>query len=116
MKITFLLRLSPVIPFNLLNYFMGLTGVKLSHYVVANLGMIPGTAAYVFFGTSISSVADAASGSFEGGTLQLVLTIVGAVLAVVAVCYVSWLARREIKKNLDNKPADANSSSPNQVE
>lgn len=79
---------------------MGLTGVTFKGYALAGFGMIPGTAAYVFFGTSISSIADAASGSFEGGTLQLVLTIVGSVLAVVAVCYVSYVAKKEINKNI----------------
>ena len=43
-KIVFLLRLSPVFPFTLLNYAFGLTQVKLLQYVVASwIGMLPGT-------------------------------------------------------------------------
>src|SRR5213592_3310592 len=52
-KLVFLLRLSPVIPFNLSNYFYGLTGVKFWRYVFASWsGMIPGTFLYVYIGTA----------------------------------------------------------------
>ena len=43
LKITVLLRLSPVFPFNALNYGLGLTNVKLRDYVIAHLAMLPGT-------------------------------------------------------------------------
>src|SRR5215468_6447473 len=50
-KLIFLLRLSPAIPFNLSNYFYGLTGVEFWPYVLASsIGMIPGTFLYVYIG------------------------------------------------------------------
>jgi len=46
-----LTRLVPIVPFNLLNYGLGLTGIPISHYVVATLAcMIPGAAAYAWLG------------------------------------------------------------------
>ncbi|MBI3192573.1 MAG: TVP38/TMEM64 family protein [Pedosphaera parvula] len=51
-KIVGLLRLSPVFPFNVLNYSLGLTRVSLRDYVLASwIGMMPGTMMYVYFGT-----------------------------------------------------------------
>ena len=97
---TLLLRLSPLIPFNLFNYLMGVTSVRLKQYSLGGFGMIPGTIVYVYFGTTISNISDAASGNFEGGILQLVLLIVGTFLAFIAVVYVSWVAKKEIKKVL----------------
>ena len=41
-KIVFLLRLSPVFPFNLLNYALGLTNVRFVDYAIAAFGMLPG--------------------------------------------------------------------------
>ena len=42
-KIVLLLRLSPVFPFNLLNYALGLTKVSFGNYASASLiGMLPG--------------------------------------------------------------------------
>ena len=42
-----LTRLVPVLPFNLLNYALGLTNIRLSHYIVTSfIFMIPSCAAY----------------------------------------------------------------------
>ncbi|MBE9504716.1 MAG: TVP38/TMEM64 family protein [Proteobacteria bacterium] len=50
-------RLIPLFPFNLLNYAFGLTKVKFSHFVIASfIFMLPGTAAYVIFSSSILDV------------------------------------------------------------
>ena len=52
-KLVFLLRLSPLIPFNLSNYFYGLTSVKFWPYVLASwIGMLPGTLLYVYLGAA----------------------------------------------------------------
>lgn len=92
--------MSPLIPFNVFNYFMGITGVRVFKYSVGGLGMIPGTAVYVYFGSTISDLASVAAGKFEGGWLRIVLMVVGSVLAFLAVVYVSWMAKREINKVL----------------
>ena len=63
LKLIVLLRLCPAIPFNILNYLMGTTGITLKHYVIGNFGMIPGTLVYVFIGTTISDIASVASGT-----------------------------------------------------
>ena len=53
LKIVLLTRLSPIFPFNLLNYAFGLTDVKLWQYVLASwIGMIPGTIMYVYLGSA----------------------------------------------------------------
>ena len=47
-----LLRLSPVVPFNVLNYAFGVTRVSLRDYVLASwIGMMPGTLMYVYLGS-----------------------------------------------------------------
>ena len=47
-------RLIPLFPFNMLNYAFGLTSIKFSQYVLASfLFMLPGTTAYVVFGSSL---------------------------------------------------------------
>jgi uncharacterized membrane protein YdjX (TVP38/TMEM64 family) len=58
-RIVFLLRLSPVLPFNLLNYALGLTSVRFIDYLAASLGMLPGTVLYVYAGTAISTLTSA---------------------------------------------------------
>ena len=59
-KVVFLLRLSPVIPFNVLNYALGLTKVRMIDFVIASVGMIPGTLLYVYTGKLAGEVVGAA--------------------------------------------------------
>ena len=49
-RIVFLLRLSPVIPFNFLNYVLGVTTISVLDFVVASIGTIPGTIVYAYGG------------------------------------------------------------------
>lgn len=61
-KIVGLLRLSPVFPFNLLNYALGITRVSLPDYVLASwIGMMPGTILYVSIGALLGETVLAAS-------------------------------------------------------
>jgi uncharacterized membrane protein YdjX (TVP38/TMEM64 family) len=62
-KIVFLLRLSPVFPFNLLNYALGLTRVRFADYALACFGMLPGTLLYVYSGKLAGDVAALAGGA-----------------------------------------------------
>ena len=53
-KVVAFTRLIPLFPFNLLNYFYGITGVKFFEYFFATLiFMLPGCIGYVVFGSSI---------------------------------------------------------------
>ncbi len=74
-----LLRLSPLFPFNLLNYALGVTTIGFWEYTGASwIGMLPATFAYVFLGGAGRVAADAAtSGSPQ--LFQLALYAVGAV-------------------------------------
>ncbi|MEA4881803.1 MAG: VTT domain-containing protein [Synergistaceae bacterium] len=57
-KIVLLTRLSPLFPFNILNYLFGLTGLPFSKYIFASwVGMIPVTVAYVYLGTLGADIA-----------------------------------------------------------
>ena len=62
-KIVLLTRLSPVFPFNLLNYAFGLTRIPFWKYALGSwIGMIPGTVMYVYFGAALGSFAELAAG------------------------------------------------------
>lgn len=66
-KIVALLRLSPLVPFNLQNYFYGITDIRLLHYVPATfVGIMPGTMLYVYLGAA-GNAASAGHGPLEWG-------------------------------------------------
>ena len=68
-KIVLLLRLTPVVPFVLLNYALGLTRVKLRDYVLAFSGMLPATLLYVYYGKVVGDLAEIAAGGGGGAGL-----------------------------------------------
>jgi uncharacterized membrane protein YdjX (TVP38/TMEM64 family) len=97
----FLLRLSPVIPFNLSNYFYGLTAVKFWPYVLASwIGMIPGTFLYVYIGTAGKAAVAAAAGgeAMKHGWQYWTLLGVGLTATVIVTIWVTKIARDALKK------------------
>ncbi len=99
-KLIMLLRLSPLIPFNLSNYFYGLTAVKFCPYVAASwAGMIPGTLVYVYLGTLGRAGLEAAAGTASGRSpVEWTLLVAGLIATVVATIWVSRIARRALRE------------------
>lgn len=105
-KIVFLTRLSPVFPFNMLNYAFGLTNVSFGKYALASwIGMLPGTIMYVYFGATLRSLADAATGNVETGTAGKIFFWFGLAATIVVTVFVTRLARRALKQAVPANPA-----------
>ncbi len=105
-KLVFLLRLSPVIPFNLSNYFYGLTGVKFWPYVFASwIGMMPGTFLYVYIGTAGKAAVSAAAGgeAIRHGWQYWTLMSVGLAATIAVTIWVTKIARDALKSRTDAK-------------
>ena len=96
-----LTRLSPIFPFNLLNYFLGLTKIRFTHYLLASwIGMAPATLLYVYLGSIALSVADVLIGG-GGDTLgQNALIVVGLIATLVLVVVLARLASTTLKKEV----------------
>lgn len=98
-KIVALLRLSPVFPFNLLNYALGLTRVRFSDYVMAAVGMVPGTLLYVYYGKLAGDVAALAGGAApEKGVGYYAVLVLGLVATAVVTTLVTRTARRALEE------------------
>ena len=96
-KIVFLLRLSPVFPFNLLNYSLGLTQVRLVDYLIASVGMLPGSLLYVYTGKVAGDVAAiAGGGAGEKGAADWAVLVLGLVATAVVTVIVTRIARRAL--------------------
>ena len=104
-KLVFLLRLSPVIPFNLSNYFYGLTGVSFWPYLLASwIGMMPGTFLYVYIGTAGKAAVSTAGGEAVKREWQYwTFMSIGLVATIVVTIWVTTIARDALKKTADVK-------------
>ena len=96
-KIVLLTRLSPIFPFNLLNYAFGLTKVDLRQYALASwIGMIPGTVMYVYLGSAARSLTEVATGQVQGGPAQRIFFWFGLAATIVVAVVVTRIARRAL--------------------
>jgi uncharacterized membrane protein YdjX (TVP38/TMEM64 family) len=101
-KTVILLRLSPVTPFNVLNYVFGLTRLTLAQYVIASaIGVVPGAALYAYLGSLVTSAASYARGERpDAGPVELVLYWAGLIATIVIVIVLGRVARRELAREL----------------
>jgi uncharacterized membrane protein YdjX (TVP38/TMEM64 family) len=101
-KIVFLSRLSPIFPFSLLNYGLGLTRISLGRFMAASwLGTLPLIAVYVYGGMVAGSLA--ALGTGRGKPPGLWALQIGGLVATVALCvFVTRLAGKALKTKISS--------------
>jgi uncharacterized membrane protein YdjX (TVP38/TMEM64 family) len=96
-KIVLLLRLSPAFPFSVLNYALGLTRVRFLDYVVASIGMLPGTLLFVYSGKLAGDVAALAGGAAVAkGAGYYALLGVGLLATLAVTLVVTRIARNAL--------------------
>ncbi|NNM84675.1 MAG: DUF547 domain-containing protein [Phycisphaerales bacterium] len=120
-KIVALLRLSPVVPFSLSNYFFGLTSIRFASYVLVSwICMLPGTLLYVYLGYAASQAAGAGKTN-HNSALHWLLVGIGLVLIAAVTIYITRLAKKALASQtgvltmetqpISNLPTSAPSSS-----
>ncbi len=96
-----LLRLSPIFPFNVMNYLMSLTGMRLSHYFFGSwIGMLPGTVLYVYIGSAASDLTSLLAGEYDSGPWGRVFFIGGLIATAAVTVFIARFASRTLKETI----------------
>jgi len=104
--IVLLTRLSPLIPYNVLNYGLGITAVHFRDYILASwIGMLPATVVYVYIGTLASDLT-AIGTARQGGLAVQALWIAGFVATIVVTVLITRRATRALAAHLDAAAED----------
>ena len=99
-RVMFLLRLSPLVPYSILNYALALSGVRYADFVVALLGMIPAILLYTYYGKVVGDVAALAAGvAPPHGVENYLLLGLGLVTVAVSTTMITRAARREMERH-----------------
>jgi uncharacterized membrane protein YdjX (TVP38/TMEM64 family) len=106
LKILLLVRLSPIMPFNAINYICGVTSVSLRDYALALIAILPGTTLYVFLGASAGSLTSSSSMNNDA-TVTIVVVVVGVLFGIAAVYASAKYARMELNRLLEERRSDS---------
>jgi len=86
-------RLVPLVPFNLLNYAAGMTGMSLRSYVAATaIGIVPGTVAYTALGSTAR----------HPGSVPFIIALTAAAVLTVVLAAISRTHQRNALKQRAN--------------
>jgi len=113
-RLVALLRMSPAVPYVLLNYALGLSRVRLADYVAGSIGMLPVVAMYVYTGKVAGDLAALASGAAAPrGSAYYALLVLGLGASLAVTILVTRLARTAVDAAVreDAAPESAPASS-----
>ncbi len=92
LKMVFLTRLSPIIPFALSNYLFGLTKISFRDYLVGTLAIIPSTLVNAYIGSLLQNI----DKPIKYHPLQLLLLLIG----LVSISFLIRFAHKKIESKL----------------
>jgi uncharacterized membrane protein YdjX (TVP38/TMEM64 family) len=97
--VMFLLRLSPLVPYVLLNYALALSGVRYRDFLIATIGMLPAIVMYVYYGKIVGDVAKITAGIVPPrGAEYWIVVSVGLIATIIATTMITRAARRAIEQ------------------
>lgn len=100
-KAVVLLRLQPVLPFNILNYALGLTSIRLRDYMLASwIGMFPATVLYVYLGSVMNDISDLLRGRPNTGAAGRFLLWGGLAAIVILVWWLGRIAKKALRDEM----------------
>ncbi len=95
LRLQLLLRLAPINPVSV-SYVLGASGVRFSTFMLATIGLIPGLFCEVYFGYLALHVTKVAGNVSPVSTLRTVATVVGFVVCIVLMWFISRFASKAI--------------------
>eukprot|EP00210_Caulerpa_lentillifera_P007161 g6851.t1 len=99
-KIVSLLRLAPIIPYNALNYALGLTAVSFIEYFIASaVFILPGVFLFVYLGSLANDLRElTSSDSPVDATVTIIIAVVSGVFIIAVVVLTSRYAKRALDR------------------
>jgi len=101
-KIIVLMHLSPLIPYNLLNYVCGVSTIRFSDFLLGTIGMLPLIVLYTYYGKVVGDVAALATGTALPREPEYYVTLVVGLIATIALTVIiTRAAKRALAPQAD---------------
>lgn len=105
-KLVALLRLSPVLPYTVLNYALGVTRISTRDYIIGTTFILPGTLVYAYYGTVIGKLTGLSAGVHRGPAFY-VLMAAGVIATVAVIVVITRLAKKQLREVERDRPRPA---------
>lgn len=103
MKVLFMIRMTPLVPYSLLNYLMGSTDIKVGHFVAGSAGLLPQIVIKVLMGTCLSSISEAFNGDYSHiNKLTLCISMTASFMSCFLVAYIIKRVRQILNEYSEN--------------
>ncbi|MEO6211313.1 MAG: TVP38/TMEM64 family protein [Gemmatimonadaceae bacterium] len=94
-RLVALLRLSPVLPYTVLNYALGVTRISARDYTIGTTFILPGTLVFVYYGTVVASLTGLTSGVHRGRAFYGLIAA-GVIATIAVIVVITRLANHEL--------------------
>lgn len=109
-KLVALLRLSPVLPYTVLNYALGVTRISIRDYIIGTTFILPGTLVYAYYGTVIANLTGLSAG-VHGGSAFYVLMAAGIIATIAVIVVITRLANHQLQEVDGLSPVNVHTNS-----
>lgn len=92
-----------LVPFNVSNYVFGASAVRAWDFGVGTLALLPLVLFFVYVGTTMSNIEEVVSGSHKMETTEIVIMVLGSLVALSGLIFASIVVRRTLKSEMKLK-------------
>ncbi|CAD2109008.1 SNARE associated Golgi protein, putative [Plasmodium vinckei] len=89
-----LIRMSPILPASMVSYVLGITSVKYKDFAIGSISALPGMCLFIYIGVLLQDISNVSELHNHWG--NLVILLVGLVLGVIAIAYISVVTKRRL--------------------
>lgn len=115
-RVVLLSRLAFLLPYNVLNYFFGLSSVPYWKYLPASLlGMLPESLLFLYLASAARSLHEALSGINPASPLSEAMFIVGLAALLAVIVVLARIARQALNQSIADAPAGENIARPEPI-
>ena len=92
-----LLHASPIVPFGILNFVVGITSMKFKDFCLSMVGIVPGSFVQIMVGTTFKDASDIISGHsspHSDKNTELIVMIIGTIIGCGGIIWTSFVAKK----------------------
>jgi uncharacterized membrane protein YdjX (TVP38/TMEM64 family) len=93
-----LLHLSPMVPFSILNFCVGMSAMSFKDFCLSFIGVLPGSIVFILIGTTLSDISDLLTGksnlNAKEQQIELAFVSIGSVLGIFAIIWTSLVTKK----------------------